>query len=60
MLPSIDLHDETGLFAQEIDNVAAQRNLTPEFPALKPAGAKVVPEPSLRVGQLRSKFLRIA
>jgi hypothetical protein len=60
MLPSVDFHDKTGLLAQKVDNVSAKRNLSPEFPALKPPGAQVVPEPSLRIGQVRSKLLRIA
>jgi len=45
VLSAIEFDDESWAKAGEVDDVATQRNLSPEFDALAPPGAQAGPEP---------------
>jgi len=51
VLPTVDLDHELALEADEIENLALERNLPPEFDALKPPVAQQEPNLALSVSR---------
>jgi hypothetical protein len=50
MPPAVNLHNESCIWAAEIDDKSIERHLPPEFPPAKPTVAQTEPKNSLGVG----------
>jgi hypothetical protein len=59
MLAAIDLDDQSGFEANEIDNVCVDGLLPPERLAILPKPAQPAPELTLGVGHVLAKSTRI-
>jgi hypothetical protein len=52
MLPPVQFDDELALFAEEIEDVSAERYLATKFQSLKPAIPQSQPQSLLRLGRI--------
>lgn len=55
MLPAIELDYELLIQTDKIDNVLANRQLTPEFQVLQPLSSNVAPQHTLGVSRVPSE-----